>query len=256
MDRCLILILVFSLLFSCSNNQTESQCDKMDIKPSIDENYQAALQQQMKGLNSMDSNAEQARKRVKELESNHILQWLQGNWEWRGTIDGYRNSCRLGVSDDYAVLATPRGVLDQGKITIDYDDNTIHFGNTYINFDYDNGKLGDFANGMYYKKMQNNANSRTSHGSSKSSSDSYGSNSRLMAKFNKLNEEGRRLVGDIGQYYNTGQAGPWVIPEIYRLKQIQDEKISLAQQMGDEELEAISRQQKTQTLLALRQMGF
>jgi hypothetical protein len=228
----------------------------MDIKPSIDENYQAALQQQMKGLNSMESNAEQARKRLKELESNHILQWLQGNWEWRGTIDGYRNSCRLGVSDDYAVLATPRGVLDQGKITIDYDDNTIHFGNTYINFDYDNGKLGDFANGMYYKKMQNNANSRTSHGSSKSSSDSYGSNSRLMAKFNKLNEEGRRLVGDIGQYYNTGQAGPWVIPEIYRLKQIQDEKISLAQQMGDEELEAISRQQKTQTLLALRQMGF
>ncbi len=96
--------------------------------------------------------------------------------------------------------------------------------------------------------------------SSNSSHNSYGgsssSNSRLMTKFNKLNEEGRRLTDEIGQYYYSGQAGPWVITDVYRLKQIQDEKIGLAQEMGDRQLEALCRQQKAQTLIALRQMGF
>ena len=82
-----------------------------------------------------------------------IQKWLQGNWEWSGYIDGMRMSCRLGVSDDYAVLVTPDGVLDQGHMSIDLEDNTIHFGSTYINFDYQRGKLGDFKNGMYYKRM-------------------------------------------------------------------------------------------------------
>ena len=167
-------------------------------------------------------------------------------------MDGYRNSCRLGVSDDYAVLATPRSVLDQGTISIDMEDNTIHFGHTYINFDYENGRLGDFSNNMYYRKMSG----RSISSSYSSSSNSYSSDSRLMTKFNKLNEEGRRLTDEIGQYYYSGQAGPWVITDVYRLKQIQDEKIGLAQEMGDRQLEALCRQQKAQTLIALRQMGF
>lgn len=177
-----------------------------------DEKYKAALQQQMRGLNSMNSKAEQARAKVREQEikqtsveqqgyrkssggwqgydindvrsaaecdmrergidrASEVRKWLQGNWEWNGTIDGYRNSCRLGVSDDYAVLATPRGVLDQGKITIDFEDKTIHFGSTYINFDYENGRLGDFSNGMYYRKMSRSSgsDSRSFYSSSSSS---------------------------------------------------------------------------------------
>ena len=77
-----------------------------------------------------------------------------------------------------------------------------------------------------------------------------------MNKFDKLNEEAEQLIDEIYKYYSTGQAGPWTIQAVFRLKQIQDEKISLAQRMGDQELEAICRQQKTQTLAALRQIGF
>lgn len=196
--------------------------------------------------------------RRKNNRNEELLQWLQGNWEWSGTIDGYRNSCRLGVSDDYAVLATPRGLLDQGKITIDFDDNTIHFGSTYMNFDMDNGRLGDFSNGMYYRRMSGGSGSRSSYsgGGSNSSSSNNSSNSRLMSKFNSLNEEGRRLTDEVGSYYRTGQASPYTIQAVYRLKQIQDEKIDLARQMGERDLENLCRQQKVQTLTALRQMGF
>lgn len=199
---------------------------------------------------------EEERRRYRETRKKEISQWLQGNWEWSGTIDGYRNSCRLGVSDDYAVLATPRGVLDQGKISIDFDDNTIHFGSTYMNFDMDNGRLGDFSNGMYYRRMSGGSSSHSSYGSSNSSSSNNSSNSRLMSKFNSLNEEGRRLTDEVGSYYRTGQASPYTIQAVYRLKQIQDEKIDLARQMGDRDLENLCRQQKSQTLTALRQMGF
>lgn len=92
-----------------------------------------------------------------------------------------------------------------------------------------------------------------------STHDSYNNNdngSRLMKQFDRLNEEGRQLLDEIGRYYRTGQAGPYTIQAVFRLKQIQDEKIQLAQQMGNRELETISRQQKVQTLTALRQMGF
>lgn len=91
---------------------------------------------------------------------------------------------------------------------------------------------------------------------SSSGDQSNNSDSQLMRNLNNLNEEGRQLVDEIYIYYRTGQAGPGTIQAVFRLKQIQDEKISLARRMGDRELEAICRQQKAQTLAALRQIGF
>ena len=47
-----------------------------------------------------------------------------------------------------------------------------------------------------------------------------------------------------------------MITDVYRLKQIADEKIDLVRQIGDRDLELLSQQQKAQQLAALRQMGF
>lgn len=258
MNHRFLIIFLLPFLWLCSCNNTQSEQTKPVVqKDTISSAYQEALRQNMSECDAMERRNKEIAQEVREDESEkekNVLQWLQGNWEWSGTIDGYRNSCRLGVSDDYAVLATPRGVLDQGKITIDFDDNTIHFGSTYINFDYDNGRLGDFSNGMYYRKIASGSGTRSSNSGSLSSSG--GSDSRLMGKFNSLNEEGRKLTDEIGRYYRSGQASPYTIQAVYRLKQIQDEKISLAQEMGDRELESLCRQQKSQTLTALRQMGF
>lgn len=124
---------------------------------------------------------QEAERRVMEQKKDEIISWLQGNWEWSGYIDGYRNSCRLGVSDDYAVLATPRGVLDQGRITIDLDDNTIHFGYTYIDFDFYNKRLGDFSDGMYYKKLSGGSSSSSYSGSSSGYSTTFRTSSDVMA---------------------------------------------------------------------------
>lgn len=152
---------------SSSSNQTGSTRNNTT--------YTNALQEHISELNQMNNKARSAAEcdmRERGIDrASEVREWLQGNWEWNGTIDGYRNSCRLGVSDDYAVLATPRGVLDQGKITIDFEDKTIHFGSTYINFDYENGRLGDFSNGMYYRKMSRSSgsDSRSFYSSSSSS---------------------------------------------------------------------------------------
>ena len=146
--------------------------------------------------------------RRKNNRNEELLQWLQGNWEWSGTIYGYRNSCRLGVSDDYAVLATPRGVLDQGKISIDFDDNTIHFGSTYMNFDLDNGRLGDFSNGMYYRRMSGGSSSRSSYsgGSSSYSSTTFNTSSDVMAYISNRfrNSSGNTITIKYDGLYSNG----------------------------------------------------
>lgn len=144
----------------------------------------------------------------KNKRNEELLQWLQGNWEWSGTIDGYRNSCRLGVSDDYAVLATPRGVLDQGIITIDFDDNTIHFGSTYMNFDMDNGRLGNFSNGMYYRRMSGGSSSRSSYsgGGSSHSTTTFNTSSDVMAYISNRfrNSSGNTITIKYDGLYSNG----------------------------------------------------
>lgn len=176
----LILLLSIGVLMTACNQDNKG-------KAAADSIYQSRLRETIQSAKQMSDEKESALRDAiiesKEEETNRVLQWLQGNWEWSGTIDGYRNSCRLGVSDDYAVLATPRGVLDQGKITIDFDDNTIHFGSTYMNFDMDNGRLGDFSNGMYYRKMSGGSSSRSSYsgGGSSYSTTTFNTSSDVMA---------------------------------------------------------------------------
>lgn len=206
--------------------------------------------------------AEQERDKVYREE---IKQWMQGTWIWKGRLHvygyQYMNVEYTLLIDGNNITAIANGnVIDQGEISdIDIDENIIHFG-SHSNLEFNNNckkiYTGTRKEGTSYHKISNGVSPSRSVTSGSSYSGSPSSDSRLMTKFNELNEEGRQLVSEIGQYYQTGQAGPWVITDVYRLKQIQDEKISLARQMGDRDLERLCLQQKVQTLTALRQMGF
>ena len=201
---------------------------------------------------------------LQKQKEKKILDWLQGTWSWNGRIHVYGTqytnvSCKLVIDGDYATLYGNDGISSQGRCRdMDFDEGIFHFGDySTCQFDYNNRILYyDRDNGLRFKKNSQPSSLHSSYGSSNSSSSNNSSNSRLMSKFNSLNEEGRRLTDEVGSYYRTGQASPYTIQAVYRLKQIQDEKIDLARQMGDRELENLCRQQKTQTLTALKQMGF
>lgn len=77
-----------------------------------------------------------------------------------------------------------------------------------------------------------------------------------MKRFNSLHEEEGKLIDEVGRYYRSHQATPNTVFAVARIKQILDEKISMAQQMGNHDLENGCRREKAQVLAALRQMGF
>lgn len=157
MKRILLIpIMLFGMMVvSCGNNEQEKEATKMVEQERIEAQKRFEEEQRIAEERRIEEQRLAEERRQEELQKQKekkILDWLQGNWEWSGYIDGTHYSFRLGVSDDYAVLATPRGVYDQGKITIDMDDNTFSFGNTYFDFDYENGRMGVFSDGSYYTK--------------------------------------------------------------------------------------------------------
>ncbi len=259
-----ITIIALAFLDACNSSNNNEIVKKQML---TDDTYQNAVRENLEKCDEMESVnhhiADNARKKAKELEKNQLLQWLQGTWEWSGMLHIYgsqykRVSYRLTIDGDYITSYGDGDILAQGKIKdIDMEEEIIHFGNdSYLAFNKESEKLytGKRSEGTCFHKVSNSV-SKSGYGTC-SSSKSNNSEYQLMNKFNKLNEEAEQLIDEIYKYYSTGQAGPWTIQAVYRLKQIQEEKISLAQRMGDRELEAICRQQKTQTLAALRQIGF
>ena len=154
--RLLIPIMLFGIMnVSCGNTAQEKEDAKMAEQERIEAQKRVEEEQRIAEERRMEEQRLAEERRQEELQKQKekkILDWLQGNWEWSGYIGNTRYSFRLGISDDYAVLATPRGVYDQGRITIDMDDNTFSFGNTYFDFDYENGRMGVFSDGSYYTK--------------------------------------------------------------------------------------------------------
>lgn len=201
--------------------------------------------------------ADWRRKEKEKEEMRKMKEWFFGNWEysgydeWVGRYTMYvcinENNLRWGYNGKESY---------NGPYEINMEDCKIYFNrhngfSTYIKFDPRNQRLSD-GDGHYFTKVNRSVGANYSNSySNNSNAESYS-----MKRFNQLNEEGQKLVEEIGRYYYSGQSSPYTIQAVYRLKQIQDEKISLARQMGDKELEAICIQQKNQTLIALRQMGF
>lgn len=85
----LLFVPVIVLLVSCSNNPTGLKKEQVPEVQNSDENYKAALQQQMRGLNSMNSKAEQARAKVREQEIKQTSVEQQGYRKSSGGWQGY-----------------------------------------------------------------------------------------------------------------------------------------------------------------------
>lgn len=190
-----IVLFLFPLLtiffVACDSSSKEKQLKKSKEVQSQIEGIKMANQKQEEELILIEE------EKRKNNRADELLQWLQGNWEWSGYIDGSYYSFRLGFSDDYAVLATPRGVYDQGKLTIDYDENKLYFGNTYFDFDYENGKLGVFSEGTYYRKMSKSSTATSSSylsGSTSNSTITFRTSSDVMAY---VSNRFRNSVGNV-----------------------------------------------------------
>lgn len=261
-------VILIATLFSCTSkpNPEDQSISQMEVQQEKEKAYQDAWA--CVGAKFDKNEAELKNKKASEYRDAFIRS-MQGTWEYKGRIHVYGSqyeyvSCRLVVDGNKMTFYGNNGINDQGNIKdIDFVDEVISFGEHSTMDFHIWGKEFEQQFCLYFSREENkklnhisetpkykSANSRSSYSNS-SSSDSH-----LMTKFNKLNEEGRKLVGEIEHYYRSGQAGPWVITDVYRLKSIQDEKISLAQDMGNRDLESLCRQQKAQTLAALRQMGF
>ena len=77
----------------------------------------------------------------------------------------------------------------------------------------------------------------------------------LMPRYNKLNEEGRKLAAELNEYRRKGQVGPWLIQNAHRQLQIADEKVSIARKIGDRQLIQTAESQKAQVKAALKAMN-
>ncbi|MCR4812044.1 MAG: hypothetical protein K5867_05550 [Bacteroidales bacterium] len=76
-----------------------------------------------------------------------------------------------------------------------------------------------------------------------------------MPRYNKLNEEGRKLAAELNEYRRKGQVGPWLIQNAHRQLQIADEKVSIARKIGDRQLIQTAESQKAQVKAALKAMN-
>ena len=180
MKRCLLSICLLGLFVSCSNNQTQSGSEARGA--ATDDNYRAALEQQMKDLNSMETKADQARETARadelERERNLMKSWLQGTWEYSGydPIAG-QMSVRLIIDGDYARLYGNGKLMDSGHLEIGPEEGRIFFGQ-YTGLDIDMARqiiyTGDRSEGTYMHKSTGSVSS----GSSYSGRGSNGNTSR------------------------------------------------------------------------------
>lgn len=221
-----------------------------------DENYKAALRAQMSGMKKMEKVVQSGG----IDEEAMLLNWMQGTWEWSGRIcvDGsnYANvSSRLIVKGEMITLYGDEGVLDKGTIK-DYDleSGTLTFGDgTRMGFDNERKIVYfDRKSGEVYKKKQPSSYNNTPRESlSDSKSTQY---SPLRARYDKLNEEATKIVEDFEKSLRAGGIA-YCMLLANQLRDINDEKISIARQLGDPELLRVSIYQKNQSEAAMRQLG-
>ena len=257
----MLLLGVSFLLFSCNHTKgkvydvekVQNVAIEKDEKEMKDEEYQAALQQQMMGLREMDKKNQELKNKKKEKA---VKEWILGTWEWTGYIFGSRTWARLIISDNSIILLSPDGVLDQGSYSIDYDTHIIHYGNySYVEFDPVSERLFDRDNGRceYYNKVSNSTT--YSNGSYGSTSTSRNENS-VAEQLKKLDDEESDIISRIDPIRRSGQFYPDILVKVMRMKQISDERIRLARRNGDANLIQYYESKKMRSEAIIRSWGF
>lgn len=267
-----LLFASFFFLLSCAqtngNDQSnEKPSDNVIDEEVINENYQAELQRNMSGLRQMDNNNLELKREKEELrkeeEIREVKSWLIGTWEWTGNIWGQRIWSRLDISDNYIINSSSDGVLDQGSYSIDLKDNVIHFGNhSYAKIDAQRRKI--YADEREaYRKVSNTPSFSTNgakdtYYSGSNNSSSYGSNevNRIAQRLEKLDDEEAEIIRKVDPVRRAGQFYPDILNKIMRMKQINNERIRLARQIGDSDLVRYYESQKMSSEAIIRRWGF
>ncbi len=159
-----IVILICSIAFFSCAGQSKDSDSIIPVEDSVnaDENFKAALREQLSEINGENERAEQHYKELQEEEEKEkkeyerILNALQGTWKWNHSAIVINNDL-LGDFED--------GVL-QGKwyFNIDRESKKIRMVGQDIYFEYDldnNGNLtlyGDRSRGIVFTKTSSSMN--------------------------------------------------------------------------------------------------
>lgn len=255
----------FFFLLSCaqtnkSDQSNEKPSDNAVDKEVINEDYQAELQRNMSGLRQMDDKNQELKRekeeKIKEEELKEVKSWLKGTWEWTGIIYGQRVWAQLIISDDYIVAPSIYGIDDQGSYRIDLENQTIYYGN-YSYAKIDTRRKMIFADeGEPYRKISNSTSFSTNSTSNSYNSSSSSNNGNSIAKqLEKLDEEESRLIDEGNKAVRSGRADVALL-KVFKMKDINSERIRLARQLGDSDLVRYYESKKNRSESIIRQWGF
>lgn len=216
------------------------------------------------------------RERVeKEQMIDYIKNWIQGTWTWNGRLHVYGNQyvyveSVLLIDGDYIVSLSNGEALDQGTITnIDLDKQTIHYGRySYLEFNNNCQKiyLGSRKEKECFRKVSNIASMPTNSSQGSSSQYQAGSNytslygsrdgNSITSQLEKLDNEEAQIISVVDPIRRSGQFYPDILVKVMRMRQINDERIRLARQQGDQELIRYYELQKMRSEATIRRWGF
>lgn len=230
-----------------------SDCKEYNLSPMLSDEAYASNRKEQKVIE--ECLQKEWFERRKEEEIREVKSWLIGSWQWTGYILGQRVWARLDISDDYIVASSIYGIDDQGQYSIDVDNQTIHYGN-YSYAKYDKRKKIYADEGEPYRKVSNTPSFLT-----KSTSNSYNSSSSsnngnsIVKQLEKLDEKESRLIDEGNKAVRSGRADVALL-KVFKMKDINSERIRLARQSGDSDLVLYYESKKNRSESIIRQWGF
>lgn len=197
--------------------------------------------------------AEEWREQEKTRRRDEVKTWLVGTWEskgwdeWIGRYTSYvcitENNLRFGYNGQD---------IYNGPYEIDMESHSIIFDRhdgyyTHIGFNPQKKRL-EGEDGVF-RKVSNSA--------CPSSSNSYGSrgDNSVAKQLEKLDEEESRLIEEGNKAVRSGRANVALL-KVFKMKDINSERIRLARQSGDSDLVRYYESRKIRSESIIRQWGF
>ena len=236
--------------YNIGYNEEKTEYKEYHLSTKLNDEAYAANRQEQKLLELSLANEWH-----KKEEIRWVKEWLIGTWEWTGYIGSQRVWARLDISDDYIVASSIYGIDDQGQYSIDVDNQTIHYGN-YSYAKYDKRKKIYADEGEPYRKVSNTPSFSTKSTSNSYNSSSSSNNGNNIAKqLEKLDEEESRLIDEGNKAVRSGRADVALL-KVFKMKDINSERIRLARQSGDSDLVRYYESKKNRSESIIRQWGF
>ena len=246
------------LLLSCAQTNGDSN---NNIKPNdiaaeeekINENYQAALQQQMSGLREMGNKNQELKEKQQEKE---VKEWIHGTWEssgwdeWIGRYTSYfcieENTLRFGYNGQDIYNGPYEINMETHQIIFDKHNRYC----TQIGFNPRTRRLEDVAG--VFRKVSNSV----SYGSINSYSNGPRGGNSVAEQLEELDNEEAKIISIVDPVRRSGQFYPDILTNVMRMKQINDERLRLARRNGDPNLVQYYESKKMRSEAVIRGWGF